>query len=72
MLLLLLLLFFFFVFFCNFVGTNVNEHGRLAKQRQVWSKSRLREKADNSEMVVLPNAFRNTQEESLKILSESK
>ena len=44
--LLLLLLF--------FVGTNVKEHGRLAKKRQVWSNSRQREKADNMEMVVLP------------------
>ena len=42
------------VVFFSFVGTNVKEHGRLAKKRQIWSNSRQREKADKREMVVLP------------------
>ena len=37
-----------------FVGTNVNERGRLAKKRPVWSNGWQREKADNREMLVLP------------------
>ena len=60
------------LFFCKFVGMNVNLRGKLDKKRQIWSNNRQTEKADSREMVVLPRETFLEMDESLKILSESK